>query len=59
MILLPTDVFKALGETAYKTESPLCFFIDEIQYMKPEELGALIASNGFCISDLNFSAVLI
>ena len=39
-----TDVFTALGETAYKTESPLCFFIDEIQYMKPEELGALIAA---------------
>ena len=28
-----TDVFTALGETAYKTESPLCFFIDEIQLM--------------------------
>lgn len=39
-----TDVFTALGETAYKTESPLCFFIDEIQYMKQNQLGSLIAA---------------
>ena len=31
-----TDVFVSIGETAYKTESPICFFIDEIQYMKQE-----------------------
>lgn len=39
-----TDVFTTIGETAYKAETPICFFIDEIQYMRPKELGALIAA---------------
>lgn len=39
-----TDVFTTIGETAYKSETPICFFVDEIQYMKSEELGALIAA---------------
>ena len=39
-----TDVFTTIGETAFKTETPLCFFIDEIQYMNAKELGALIAA---------------
>lgn len=39
-----TDVFTTIGETAYKTETPICFFIDEIQYMKAKELGSLIAA---------------
>lgn len=39
-----TEVFTSIGETAYKSETPICFFIDEIQYMKQEELGALIAA---------------
>ena len=39
-----TDVLTALGEAAYKAEIPICFFIDEIQYMKSSELGALIAA---------------
>lgn len=39
-----TDVFSAIGETAYESETPICFFIDEIQYMKSEELGSLIAA---------------
>ena len=39
-----TDVFTSIGETAYKTETPICFFIDEIQYMKQNQLGALIAA---------------
>lgn len=39
-----TEVFTTIGETAYETETPICFFIDEIQYMKTEELGALIAA---------------
>ncbi len=39
-----TDVFVTVGETAYKSETPVCFFIDEIQYMKSRELGALIAA---------------
>lgn len=39
-----TDVFTAIGETAFEAEIPICFFIDEIQYMKSEELGSLIAA---------------
>lgn len=39
-----TEVFVTIGETAYKAETPICFFIDEIQYMKSEELGSLIAA---------------
>lgn len=39
-----TDVFTTIGEAAYKAEIPICFFIDEIQYMKANELGALIAA---------------
>lgn len=39
-----TEVFVTIGEIAYKTETPICFFIDEIQYMKQKELGSLIAA---------------
>ena len=39
-----TDVFTSLGEAAYNSRTPICFFIDEIQYMKQSELGALIAA---------------
>ncbi len=39
-----TDVFTLVGEAAQESETPVCFFIDEIQYMKKNELGALIAS---------------
>ena len=39
-----TEVFVTIGETAYKSEIPICFFIDEIQYMKATELGSLIAA---------------
>lgn len=39
-----TEVFVSIGETAYKSETPICFFIDEIQNMKKNELGALIAA---------------
>lgn len=39
-----TDVFVTLGEAAYNAELPICFFVDEIQYMKSSELGAVIAS---------------
>ena len=38
------EVFTTIGETAYKSSTPICFFIDEIQYMKPRELGSLIAA---------------
>ena len=39
-----TEVFVTIGETAKKTETGICFFIDEIQYMKQNELGSLIAA---------------
>lgn len=39
-----TDVFVTLGEAAYNAELPICFFVDEIQYMKSSELGAVIAA---------------
>lgn len=39
-----TEVFTAIGETAYKSNTPICFFIDEIQYMKSQELGSLISA---------------
>jgi AAA+ ATPase superfamily predicted ATPase len=39
-----TEVFTTIGETAYKSETPICFFIDEIQYMKKSELGAMICA---------------
>ena len=39
-----TDVFTTIGETALKTNTPICFFLDEIQYMKQNQLGSLIAS---------------
>lgn len=39
-----TEVFTTIGETALKAETPICFFIDEIQYMKQEQLGSLIAA---------------
>ena len=37
-----TDVFVALGNAANKSENTICFFIDEIQYLKRDELEALI-----------------
>ncbi|MBQ2743195.1 MAG: ATP-binding protein [Oscillospiraceae bacterium] len=39
-----TQVFTSIGEIAYETEMPICFIIDEIQYMKKDELGALISA---------------
>ena len=39
-----TQVFTSVGEIAFKLSSPICFIIDEIQYMKKDELGALIAA---------------
>ena len=39
-----TDVFVNIGSVALAAETPLCFFIDETQYMKPRELGSLIAA---------------
>lgn len=39
-----TDVFTTMGEAAQEAKMPICFFIDEIQYMKSGELGALIAA---------------
>lgn len=39
-----TEVFTTMGEIAYELEIPVCFFIDEIQYMKQNELGSLVAA---------------
>lgn len=39
-----TEVFTTIGETAQKTGNQICFFIDEIQYMKQQQLGSLIAA---------------
>lgn len=39
-----TDVFVSIGETAMETNTPICFFIDEIQYMKSQEISSLIAA---------------
>lgn len=39
-----TQVFTSIGEIAYNVGVPICFIIDEIQYMKKEEIGALISA---------------
>ena len=39
-----TDVFVSLGEMAKRANVHICFFVDEIQFMKSEELSALIAA---------------
>ena len=39
-----TELLVALGKYAKQTESPICFFVDEIQYAKDIELEALITS---------------
>lgn len=39
-----TKVFVTIGEVAQKANTPMCFFIDEIQYMKQEQLSSLIAA---------------
>lgn len=39
-----TEVFVTLGEAAATAKIPICFFIDEMQYMKSAELGAVIAA---------------
>ncbi|MDD6484046.1 MAG: ATP-binding protein [Clostridiales bacterium] len=38
------QVFTSIGEIAYETGIPICFIIDEIQYIKKDELGALISA---------------
>ncbi|SCH81294.1 Predicted ATPase (AAA+ superfamily) [uncultured Clostridium sp.] len=37
-----TDMFVNMGNLAAKTENVICFFIDEIQYMKDDEMEALV-----------------
>lgn len=37
-----TELFVALGNTANKSDSTVCFFIDEIQYMSVNEMEALV-----------------
>lgn len=37
-----TDMFVNMGKAASKADSVICFFIDEIQYMKDDEMEALV-----------------
>jgi hypothetical protein len=37
-----TELIVSLGKTAEKAGRPICFFVDEIQYMKKSEMEALI-----------------
>lgn len=37
-----TDMFVSMGRAAAKAQRVICFFIDEIQYMKKEEMEALV-----------------
>ncbi len=37
-----TELFVSMGRTAEKADKVICFFIDEIQYMKEEEMEALV-----------------
>lgn len=37
-----TEMFVAMGRMAVKANKSICFFVDEIQYMKPKEMEALI-----------------
>lgn len=39
-----TDVFVSVGEAAKRSDKSICFFIDEMQYMKNNELSSLIAA---------------
>jgi len=39
-----TDMFVAMGKCAEKANRVICFFIDEIQYMKDDEMEALISA---------------
>jgi hypothetical protein len=40
-----TDLLLALGEAASERGRHVCFFIDEVQYLKEKEFGALIAAS--------------
>lgn len=37
-----TDMFVSMGRAAVKSQKVICFFIDEIQYMKENEMEALV-----------------
>lgn len=37
-----TDMFVSMGRTAVKSQKVICFFIDEIHYMKENEMEALV-----------------
>lgn len=43
-----TDLFVALGKAANESDSTVCFFIDEIQYMKEIEIEALVGAIHRC-----------
>ena len=39
-----TELFESLGSIAKESDQPICFFIDEIQYMRKEDISALICA---------------
>ena len=39
-----TELFESIGKVAKKISKPICFFVDEIQYMKQKDLELLIAA---------------
>lgn len=39
-----TEVFTSVGSVAQEAGVPICFFVDEMQYMKKDELSALIGA---------------
>lgn len=39
-----TEVFVALGRSAIEAKSSICFFLDELQYAKKDELEALVSA---------------
>lgn len=43
-----TDLFVTMGRVAQKTGYAICFFIDEIQYMKEPEIEALVSAVHRC-----------
>lgn len=39
-----TDILTSIGENAYESGTPICFFMDEFQFRKAEELSLFIAA---------------
>lgn len=43
-----TDLFVALGKAATEASKSICFFVDEIQYMKEDEIEAMVSAIHRC-----------